>query len=162
MVVGYHRPAVIVAGQDVQDLLDHRHLLPQDRGLAVEDREADHLAVDLFERTFGEHGMPQVVHADSAPTMRSALLKGLLAEFGITESHNRPRVSNDNPSSESEFRTMKYRPNYPGTVTDLDLARAHMASYVPWYNAEHKHSGIALFSPDEVHNGTWRDRWETA
>jgi putative transposase len=128
-------------------------------GWRVEDREADHLAVDMFERAFNEYGTPQVVHADSGPAMRSNLLKELLAGCGIAESHSRPRVSNDNPYSESEFRTMKYRPNYPGTFEDLDAARDHMASYVPWYNAEHKHSGIALFSPDEVHDGTWRQRW---
>jgi putative transposase len=99
------------------------------------------------------------VHADSGPAMRSTLLKDLLADRGIDRTHNRPRVSNDNPFSESEFRTMKYRPNYPGTFADLDQARDHMASYVPWYNGQHKHSGIALFSPDEVHDGTWRHRW---
>ncbi|MBC7631268.1 DDE-type integrase/transposase/recombinase [Aeromicrobium sp.] len=128
-------------------------------GFRVEEREADHLAVDLFEGTFDEHGIPNVVHADSGPAMRSNLLKDFLADRGVERTHSRPRVSNDNPYSESEFRTMKYRPNYPGTFDDLDAARAHMASYVPWYNAEHKHSGIALFSPDEVHNGTWRDCW---
>ncbi len=55
---------------------------------------------------------------------------------------------------------MKYRPNYPGTFPDLEHARAHMGSYVAWYNAQHKHSGIALFSPDEVHDGTWLQRWD--
>ncbi|WP_380057758.1 transposase, partial [Kribbella deserti] len=125
----------------------------------VEDREADHLAKDMFQRAFAEHGTPRVVHADSGPAMRSNTLKKLFADAGITQTHNRPRVSNDNPYSESEFRTMKYRPNYPGTFTDLAHARAHLTGYVPWYNSQHKHSGIALFTPDEVHNGTWRHRW---
>lgn len=128
-------------------------------GWRVEDREVDELAVDMFERAFGEHGIPAYVHADSGPAMRSNVLKELLADCGITETHNRPRVSNDNPYSESEFRTMKYRPNYPGTFAGLDQARAHVASYVPWYNSHHKHSGVALFSPDQVHDGTWRQRW---
>lgn len=128
-------------------------------GYRVEDREADHLAVEMFTDAFAAHGLPGVVHADSGPAMRSTLLADLLDPLGVTQTHNRPRVSNDNPFSESEFRTMKYRPNYPGTFATLDEARAYMDTYVPWYNANHKHSGIALFSPDEVHDGTWRDRW---
>ena len=129
-------------------------------GWRVEEREVDDLAVEMFQHAFAEHGVPRGVHADSGPAMRSNVLKDLLAELGIDQTHNRPRVSNDNPYSESEFRTMKYRPNYPGTFDDLARAREHMASYVPWYNGQHKHSGIALFSPDEVHDGTWRHRWD--
>jgi putative transposase len=128
-------------------------------GWRVEEREADDLAVEMFQHAFARHGTPRAVHADSGPAMRSNALKDLLADAGVDQTHNRPRVSNDNPFSESEFRTMKYRPNYPGTFPDLDHARAHMASYVPWYNGQHKHSGIALFSPNEVHDGTWRHRW---
>jgi putative transposase len=128
-------------------------------GYRVEDREADHLAVEMFTDAFAAHGLPGVVHADSGPAMRSTLLADLLGPLGVAQTHNRPRVSNDNPFSESEFRTMKYRPNYPGSFATLDEARAYMDSYAPWYNANHKHSGIALFSPDEVHDGTWRDRW---
>lgn len=128
-------------------------------GYRVEDREADHLAVEMFTDAFTAHGLPGVVHADSGPAMRSTLLADLLGPLGVAQTHNRPRVSNDNPFSESEFRTMKYRPNYPGIFATLDDARAYMDWYVPWYNANHKHSGIALFSPDEVHDGTWRGRW---
>lgn len=129
-------------------------------GYRVEDREVDQLAVEMFQAAFAEHGIPDAVHADSGPAMRSTLLKDLLAELRITQTHNRPRVSNDNPFSESEFRTMKYRPNYPGTFTDLAQARAFVSWYVPWYNGNHKHSGIALFSPDEVHDGTWHQLWQ--
>jgi putative transposase len=128
-------------------------------GYRVEDREADHLAVEMFTDAFAAHGLPSVVHADSGPAMRSTLLADLLGSLAVAQTHNRPRVSNDNPFSESEFRTMKYRPNYPGIFATLDEAHAYMDWYVPWYNANHKHSGIALFSPDEVHDGTWRDRW---
>lgn len=128
-------------------------------GYRVEAREADHLAVEMFTEAFAAHGLPGVVHADSGPAMRSTLLGDLLGPLGVIQTHNRPRVSNDNPFSESEFRTMKYRPNYPGIFATLDEARAHVDTYAPWYNANHKHSGIALFSPDEVHDGTWRDRW---
>jgi transposase InsO family protein len=129
-------------------------------GWRVEEREADELAVEMFQNAFAAHGTPDTVHADSGPTMRSSLLKDFLDGLGITWTHSRPRVSNDNPFSESEFRTMKYRPNYPGTFTDLEHARAFTSWYVPWYNQHHKHSGIALFSPNEVHDGTWRDLWQ--
>lgn len=128
-------------------------------GCRVEEREVDDLAVEMFEDAFGRHGIPDAVHADSGPAMRSGALKDLLGDLGVTQTHNRPRVSNDNPFSESEFRTMKYRPNYPGTFATIDEARAYVDWYVPWYNQNHKHSGIALFSPDDVHDGTWRDAW---
>ncbi len=129
-------------------------------GWRVEEREVDALAVEMFEDAFTDHGVPAAVHADSGPAMRSHDLKKLLADHSVVETHNRPRVSNDNPFSESEFRTMKYRPNYPGTFVTIDDARAYMAWYVPWYNAQHKHSGIALFSPNQVHDGTWRQHWQ--
>ncbi len=129
-------------------------------GCRVEERECDQLAVDMFEDAFAEHGLPQAVHADSGPAMRSTLLKDLLSGLGVDQTHNRPRVSNDNPFSESEFRTMKYRPNYPGAFDDLDAARAWVGAYMPWYNQHHRHSGIALFTPAEVHNGSWVQNWQ--
>jgi putative transposase len=129
-------------------------------GFRVEERECDDLAVEMFEDAFARHGLPGVVHADSGPAMRSTVLKDLLADLEVGQTHNRPRVSNDNPFSESEFRTMKYRPNYPRTFTDLDAARAWVGSYVSWYNQHHRHSGIALFTPAEVHDGTWAQRWQ--
>lgn len=128
-------------------------------GSRVEDREADHLAVDMFATAITEHGAPTAVHADSGPAMRSNALRDFLTEHGISITHNRPRVSNDNPFSESEFRTMKYRPNYPRTFDSLDHARAYVIDYVPWYNQQHRHTGLALFTPDSVHNGSWHDTW---
>jgi transposase InsO family protein len=128
-------------------------------GWRVEEREADHLAVEMFEAAFARHGRPRAVHADSGPAMRSNLLADLLERHGIERTHNRPRVSNDNPFSESEFRTMKYRPNYPATFQDLPAARAWVSEYVPWYNTRHRHSGIALFAPANVHDGSWREQW---
>ena len=137
-------------------------------GWRVEERESDHLAVEMFQTAFRQHGTPRFVHADSGPAMRSGALADLLEEHNVTKTHNRPYVSNDNPFSESEFRTMKYRPNesefrtmkyrpnYPGTFETLEDARDHLADYVPWYNTTHRHSGIALFSPQQVHDGSWR------
>jgi putative transposase len=127
----------------------------------VEDREADHLAVEMFETAIAEHGAPRTVHADSGPAMRSNLLRDTLTSHGVQLSHNRPYVSNDNPFSESGFRTMKYRPGYPRVFKELETARAYLADYVPWYNTQHKHSGIALFSPSQVHDGSWKETWKT-
>jgi len=112
-------------------------------GWRVEERECDALAVEMFEHAFTRHGLPTVVHADSGPAMRSTVLKDLLFDLGVGQTHNRPRESNDNPFSESEFRTMKYRPNYPATFTDIDAARAWVSSYVPWYNEQHRFLGLA-------------------
>lgn len=127
----------------------------------VEEREADHLAVEMFETAIAEHGAPRIVHADSGPAMRSNLLRDTLTSHGVELSHNRPYVSNDNPFSESEFRTMKYRPGYPRVFKELETAQAYLADYVPWYNTQHKHSGIALFSPSQVHDGSWKELWKT-
>jgi len=129
-------------------------------GWRVEDREVDDLAVEMFQDAFAREGLPDAVHADSGPAMRSTVLKDLFTDLKITQTHNLPRVSNGNPFSESEFRTMKYRPNYPGTFSDIEQARAFMGWYVSWYNANHKHSGLALFSPNGVHDGTWRELWQ--
>ncbi len=129
-------------------------------GWRVEDREADHLAVEMFDTAIAKHGAPAVVHADSGAAMKSNLLRDTLTDYGVTLSHNRPYTSNDNPFSESGFRTMKYRPSYPKVFKDLDAARTYLADYVPWYNTQHKHSGIALFSPSQVHDGTWKAVWK--
>lgn len=125
----------------------------------VEHRESDHMAVEMFARAFGEHGTPGALHADSGPAMRSGALGDLLESLGVARSHNRPRTSNDNPFSESEFRTMKYRPGYPGAFATIEDAREYIGRYVAWYNGRHKHSALALFSPDEVHGGTWQALW---
>lgn len=129
-------------------------------GWRVEEREADHLAVDMFATAIAERGAPEVVHADSGAAMTSNLLRDYLHGQGVELSHNRPYVSNDNPFSEAGFRTMKYRPGYPKVFTDLDTARTYIAEYVSWYNHQHKHSGIGLFSPEQVHDGTWQHAWQ--
>jgi len=131
-------------------------------GYRVEDRESDHHARDMFAAAITEYGAPRTVHADNGSAMTSNLLRDFLHdEHDVTLSYNRPYVSDDNPFSEAGFRTMKYRPDYPRIFTDLDAARAYLDDYVPWYNHEHKHSGIALFSPAHVHDGTWRQTWQT-
>jgi putative transposase len=115
-------------------------------GWRVEEREVDALAVEMFEAAFCTHGIPR--RCMQIPGRRCAQQTSIRCwPTWASLRHNRPRVSNDNPFSESEFRTMKYRPNYPGTFDTLEDARAYMTGDVPWYSANHKHSGIALFSP---------------
>jgi putative transposase len=123
-------------------------------GWRVEERESDRLALEMFEAATAKHGTPHTVHADSGPAMRSHLLRDALTAHGVELSHNRPHVSNDNPVSHSCLRTMKYRPGYPRIFEDLETARTYLTGYVHWYSTDHKHSGIALFSPSQVHDGS--------
>lgn len=129
-------------------------------GYRVEDREADHLAVEMFDHAIRTYGVPRTVHADSGAAMRSTLLRDFLTRHGVVLSHNRPYVSNDNPFSEAGFKTMKYRPDYPRIFASVEAARTYLDTYVAWYNTKHKHAGIALFSPQQVGDGTWVEVWE--
>lgn len=126
-------------------------------GYRVETNEIDSMAVEMFEAAFITEGAtPQWVHADSGSSMKSDAMKKMFFVHGITESHSRPYVSNDNPYSESEFRTLKHRKHFPGIFDDLEHARDYVDTYTPWYNGHHRHSGIGLYTPNEVHDGTWR------
>jgi len=85
--------------------------------------------------------------------MKSKPVALLLADLGATKSHSRPRVSNDNPFSEAQFRTLKYRPNFPDKFGSIEHARQHCVDFFTWYNHEHYHSGLALLTPHDVHHG---------
>ncbi len=130
------------------------------KGYCVHEREADHLAVDMFTQAVATHGAPITVHADNGAAMTSTKLRDYLTGLGVDMTHNRPYVSNDNPFSEAAFKTMKYRPGYPRIFETLSQARTYIDEYATWYNHVHKHSGIALFSPAEVADGTWEAKWE--
>ncbi len=130
------------------------------KGYRVEDRECDDFAADMFREAIEQHGAPKVVHADNGASMTSTVLRDLLAVSSVEMTHNRPYVSNDNPFSEAAFKTMKYRPDYPRIFPTLEDARSYIDGYVHWYNTKHKHTGIALFSPSEVSDGTWKGKWE--
>ena len=78
---------------------------------------------------------------------------GLLADLGVTKSHSRPHVSNDNPFSESQFKTMKYGPEFPDRFGSLEHGRSHCGDFFPWHNTEHHHVGLGLFTPHDVHYG---------
>ena len=98
---------------------------------------------------------PLVLHADNGSPLKGSTLMATLDRLGITPSHSRPRVSNDNAYAETLFRTLKYRPAYPaGGFADLAAACAWVLEFVRWYNSEHRHSAIAFVTPEQRHNGT--------
>jgi hypothetical protein len=126
----------------------------------VAEREDPAIALDLVsraclrERITKGHKQPLVLHADNGDAMRAAKLESRLEELGVLRSFSRPRVSNDNPYSESLFRTVKYRPNYPRKpFTSKDEACQWVASFVDWYNHQHRHSGIKFVTPQQRHCG---------
>jgi len=112
-----------------------------------------------------EHAKPEVLHADRGSVMTSSDMGQHLDKLGIIQSHSRPRVSNDNPFSESQFKTMKYDLDYPPHFTDIEHARDWTTRFIHAYNTEHRHSGIGYYTPESVHEGTWphcRERRQTA
>lgn len=126
-------------------------------GWRIEQVEDADLAKEMFESAIADHGgvVPQIVHSDGGPAMRSKTLTRLFADLAVTMTRNRPRVSNDNPYSESWFKTAKYHPSAPAWFDDIEHARAWAAQFVPWYNQHHKHSGLEGHTPGSVHDGTW-------
>jgi putative transposase len=93
------------------------------------------------------------IHADRGSSMTSKPVTFLLADLGVIQSHSRPHVSNDNPYSESQFKTLKYRPSFPGRFASIQQARAWCQDFFAWYNNEHRHSGLALHTAADVHHG---------
>jgi putative transposase len=91
------------------------------------------------------------LHADRGPPMKSQTVAQLLATLGVTKSHSRPHVSNDNPFSESQFKTLKYRPEFPDRFDSFHHALTFCRQFFPWYNHEHYHSGLGLLTPATVH-----------
>ncbi|GAB0106169.1 hypothetical protein JMUB6875_51520 [Nocardia sp. JMUB6875] len=122
-------------------------------GVHVHTHESGALATELMLEIFGVHGIPQVVHADRGTSMTSKSVAALLADLEITRSHSRPRVSNDNPYSESLFKTLKYGPEFPDRFGSLTEARQFMDCFTGWYNHEHRHTGLGLHTPADVHYG---------
>ncbi|MFF5182156.1 IS3 family transposase [Micromonospora sp. NPDC000316] len=122
-------------------------------GVRVHARESGPLAEAMMREVFDTHGVPHVVHADRGTSMTSKSVADLLEDLTVTRSHSRPKVSNDNPYSEAWFKTMKYAPVFPDRFASLTQARAFMTDFVTWYNHAHRHSGIGLHTPAEVHHG---------
>jgi putative transposase len=93
------------------------------------------------------------IHADRGTSMASKPVALLLADLGVTKSHSRPRCSNDNPYSEAQFKTLKYRPDFPARFGSIEDARAFCSRFFSWYNEAHRHSGIGFHTPADVHYG---------
>ena len=127
-------------------------------GVHVHTHESGVLAKELMEQIFTVHGVPQVVHADRGTSMTSKTVAALLADLEVTRSHSRPRVSNDNPFSESLFKTLKYGPEFPECFGSIWEARQFMDIFTNWYNHEHRHTGIGLHTPADVHFGLALDK----
>jgi len=98
-----------------------------------------------------------LIHADRGASMKSKPVALLLSDLGVTKTHSRPHTSNDNPYSEAQFKTLKYRPDFPERFGSLEDARAFCQDFFAWYNFEHHHSGIGLMTPQVVHYGLAQD-----
>ncbi len=125
-------------------------------GWMVAYRESAQLAKRLIEQTLERQGIEPgklTLHADRGSSMTSKPVAFLLAEVGVTNTHSRPYVSNDNPYSESQFKTMKYRPEFPERFGSYQDARGFCGEFFPWYNQEHHHSGLGFLTSFEVHLG---------
>lgn len=125
-------------------------------GWMVADRESSSLAKQLIQESCEKQGIVEeqlTLHADRGPSMKSKTIAQLLADLGITKTHNRPYTSNDNPYSESQFKTLKYHPIFPDCFGSLQDARAFCQIFFTWYNIEHIHTGISLLTPEQVHYG---------
>ncbi len=129
-------------------------------GWMVAPGESAALAKKLVQESVSKQGVlpgQLNLHADNGPSMTSKTLALKLADLGVTKSHSRPYVSDDNPFSESQFKTLKYRPEFPDRFGSLEDARAHCQDFFHWYNLEHHHSGIAMLTPHMVHYGLAAD-----
>ena len=125
-------------------------------GWMVAPRETAELAKRLIAETCAKQGIVAgdlTIHADRGTSMTSKPLALLMADLGVTKTHSRPHVSDDNPYSESHFKTLKYMPDFPERHGSIEDARTYCQLFFPWYNQEHHHSGIALLTPAMLHYG---------
>ncbi len=121
---------------------------------ATEDGE---LARRFLRESISKHGIDPdtlTLHADRGTSMKSKTVAEMLSDLRVTKSHSRPKTSNDNPYSESQFKTLKYRPVFPDRFDSIDHARGFCAEFFDWYNHDHRHSGVGLHTPASVHFGT--------
>ncbi len=130
-------------------------------GWMVGHRETAELAQDFIGAAAAKQAIAAdqlTLHADRGSSMTSKPVAFLLADLGISKSHSRPHVSNDNPYSESQFKTLKYRPAFPARFASMEEARAFCQEFFSWYNTQHRHSGIGLHTPESVHYGFASER----
>lgn len=125
-------------------------------GWMVAHRESAALAKKLIEQTCEKQGIVQgqlTVHADRGSSMTSKCVAHVLSDLGIAKTHSRPHASNDNPYSEAQFKTLKYCPQFPRRFGSIQDARSFCRGFFSWYNQEHRHSGIGLVTPAQLHYG---------
>ena len=125
-------------------------------GWHVADTESAALFKPLFEDSVAKHGVVPdelTLHADRGPSMTAKATALMLADLGVTKSHSRPYTSNDNPFSESHFKTLKYQPQFPKRFGCIQDAKTFCRHFFNWYNRDHHHLGIGLMTPDQVHYG---------
>ena len=125
-------------------------------GWLVAPTEAKWLAAALIRATVRRQGVARdalTLHADNGAAMVSQPVAALLTELGVTKSHSRPHTSNDNPYSEAQFKTLKYRPDFPDRFPSLAAARRWLRRFFHWYHTEHRHSGLGWLPPAVVHRG---------
>ncbi len=125
-------------------------------GWTLQHRETASVAQQLIAQSIEQHGVRPgelTIHADRGTAMRSKPVAFLLADLGVTKTHSRPYTSTDNPYSEAQFKTLKYRPDFPDRFDSILHARSWGRDFFPWYNREHRHSGIGLMTPEVVHYG---------
>jgi putative transposase len=125
-------------------------------GWMVASRESAQLAEKLIQETCLKQGIQPgqlIIHADRGSSMKSKPVALLLSDLGVTKTHSRPYTSQDNPYSEAQFKTLKYRPDFPERFGSMEDARGFCHSFFSWYNTEHHHSGIGLLTPESIHYG---------
>lgn len=125
-------------------------------GWTVQHRESAQVAKALIAQAAHQQKIlpgSLTVHADRGSSMTSKPVAFLLADLGITKTHSRPYTSSDNPYSEAQFKTLKYRPSFPARFSSIEEARSFCREFFAWYNQEHRHSGIGLMTPAVVHQG---------
>ena len=128
-------------------------------GWLVASAENAGLASALIAETCDKHGIARdtlTLHSDRGTPMRAKTTAELLVDLGVAASFSRPRISNDNPFSEAQFKTLKYRPEFPERFAGIEQARTHLRTFFAWYNDEHRHSGIGFMTPAAVHFGRAR------
>jgi putative transposase len=125
-------------------------------GWMIATKESGELAEKLIAETCAKQGIEKdqlILHSDRGSAMRSKTVTDLLGDLGVVKSHSRPHTPTDNPYSESQFKTMKYQPDYPDTFDGVIHARGWARGFFRWYNQEHRHTGLGLMTPAMVHYG---------
>jgi putative transposase len=125
-------------------------------GWMVADGESAALAKRLIDETCRRQNIAPgqlTIHADRGSSMTSKPVAFLLADLGVTKTHSRPHVSDDNPYSEAHFKTLKYRPEFPERFGCIEDSRSHCGDFFSWYNTEHHHTGLGMLTPHDVHHG---------